>query len=101
MPKFVLKEMDSLYVDEMRSSINQLMLNLESQPVSKGGADSKYGLQKLKKYNHRLESIQTSPKQDSLNCCSTKNTAKKRNNQQTSSTLLLSLSRGIFYTKLF
>lgn len=53
MPKFVLKEMDSLYVDEMRSSINQLMVNLESQPVSKGGADSKYGLQKLKKYNHR------------------------------------------------
>ncbi|GIX93411.1 hypothetical protein CEXT_776461 [Caerostris extrusa] len=28
------------------------MLNLESLPVSKGGADGKYGLQKLKRYNH-------------------------------------------------
>jgi len=53
MPKFVLKEMDLLYLDEQRSSINQLMINLESLPVSKGGTDSRYGLQKLKKYNHR------------------------------------------------
>ncbi|XP_054720268.1 calcium-dependent secretion activator 1-like [Uloborus diversus] len=52
MPKFVLKEMESLYIEELRSSINQLMLNLESLPVSKGGADGKYGLQKLKRYNH-------------------------------------------------
>lgn len=53
MPKFVLKEMDLLYLDEMRSSINQLMVNLESLLVSKGGTESRYGLQKLKKYNHR------------------------------------------------
>ncbi|GFS59936.1 calcium-dependent secretion activator, partial [Nephila pilipes] len=53
MPKFVLKEMEILYIEELRSSINQLMLNLESLPVSKGGADGKYGLQKLKRYNHR------------------------------------------------
>ncbi|XP_045481302.1 calcium-dependent secretion activator-like isoform X13 [Harmonia axyridis] len=54
MPKFVLKEMESLYVDELKSSINLLMANLESLPVSKGSMDSKYGLQKLKRYNHRL-----------------------------------------------
>ncbi|XP_044316583.1 calcium-dependent secretion activator isoform X2 [Drosophila rhopaloa] len=53
MPKFVLKEMESLYVEELKSSINLLMANLESLPVSKGNMDSKYGLQKLKRYNHR------------------------------------------------
>ncbi|KAL0267754.1 UNVERIFIED_CONTAM: hypothetical protein PYX00_009930 [Menopon gallinae] len=53
MPKFVLKEMESLYIEELKSSINLLMANLESLPVSKGSMDSKYGLQKLKKYNHR------------------------------------------------
>ena len=53
MPKFVLKEMESLYVEEQKSEINKLMVNLESLPVSKGSTDSKYGLQKLKKYNHR------------------------------------------------
>ena len=53
MPKFVLKEMESLYIEEQKSEINKLMVNLESLPVSKGSTDSKYGLQKLKKYNHR------------------------------------------------
>ena len=53
MPKFVLKEMELLYIDEVRSSISQLMVNLESLPVSKGSTDSRYGLQKLKRYNHR------------------------------------------------
>lgn len=53
MPKFVLKEMELLYIDEVRSSINQLMANLESLPVSKSSTDSRYGLQKLKRYNHR------------------------------------------------
>ncbi|VVD05998.1 unnamed protein product, partial [Leptidea sinapis] len=55
MPKFVLKEMESLYIEEMKSSINLLMANLESLPVSKGGADSKYGLHKIKRYNHRSQ----------------------------------------------
>ncbi|CAG2163259.1 unnamed protein product [Oppiella nova] len=55
MPKFVLKEMECLFLEEVRSSINQLMVNLESLPVSKGGADSRYGLQKLKRYNHRSQ----------------------------------------------
>nr|XP_042901986.1 calcium-dependent secretion activator isoform X10 [Parasteatoda tepidariorum] len=60
MPKFVLKEMESLYIEELRSSINQLMLNLESLPVSKTGAEGKYGLQKLKRYNHSRSRSQSS-----------------------------------------
>ncbi|XP_046425549.1 calcium-dependent secretion activator isoform X1 [Neodiprion virginianus] len=55
MPRFLLKEMESLYIEELKSSINLLMANLESLPVSKGSIDSKYGLQKLKRYNHRGE----------------------------------------------
>nr|XP_014284742.1 calcium-dependent secretion activator isoform X3 [Halyomorpha halys] len=55
MPKFVLKEMESLYIEELKTSINLLMVNLESLPVSKGSIDSKYGLQKLKRYNHRSQ----------------------------------------------
>lgn len=51
MPKFVLKEMESLYIEELKSSINLLMANLESLPVSKG-LDSKHGLLKIKRYNH-------------------------------------------------
>ena len=50
MPKFVLKEMESLYIEELKSSINLLMANLESLPVSKGTMDSKYGLHKIKRY---------------------------------------------------
>ncbi|XP_001604604.4 calcium-dependent secretion activator isoform X2 [Nasonia vitripennis] len=55
MPKFLLKEMESLYIEELKSSINQLMVNLEALPVSKGSIDGKYGLQKLKRYNHRSD----------------------------------------------
>ncbi|XP_043678091.1 calcium-dependent secretion activator isoform X2 [Vespula pensylvanica] len=55
MPRFLLKEMESLYIEELKSSINLLMANLESLPVSKGSIDSKYGLQKLKRYNYRGE----------------------------------------------
>lgn len=55
MPKFLLKEMESLYIEELKSSINLLMANLESLPVSKGSIDSKYGLQKLRRYNNRRE----------------------------------------------
>lgn len=57
MPKFVLKEMESLYVEELKSSINLLMANLESLPVSKGSMDSKFGMQKLKRYNHSTPSF--------------------------------------------
>uniref|UniRef100_A0A667Y7H8 Ca2+-dependent activator protein for secretion a n=1 Tax=Myripristis murdjan TaxID=586833 RepID=A0A667Y7H8_9TELE len=45
-PKFVSKEMEAMYVEELRSSVNLLMANLESMPVSKGG---EFKLQKLKR----------------------------------------------------
>jgi hypothetical protein len=44
MPKFVLKDMESMFIEELKSSINLLMANLESLPVSKG--DPKYGIKK-------------------------------------------------------
>ncbi|WAR27081.1 CAPS1-like protein [Mya arenaria] len=48
-PKFVVKEMESMYIDELKAQINLLMANLESLPVSKsGGSDSR--LQMLKRY---------------------------------------------------
>ncbi|KAL8567544.1 hypothetical protein ACOMHN_010135 [Nucella lapillus] len=50
-PKFVVKEMESMYMEDLRSSINLLKSNLESLPVSKGVTDSKYSLQRLKRYN--------------------------------------------------
>lgn len=51
-PKFVVKEMESMYMDELKSAINLLMANLESLPVSKGSTDSTISrLQKLKRYN--------------------------------------------------
>ncbi|KAM3870352.1 calcium-dependent secretion activator 2-like isoform 2-T2 [Diretmus argenteus] len=45
-PRFISADMESLYVEELRSSVNLLMGNLESLPVSKGGPDFK---QKLKR----------------------------------------------------
>ncbi|XP_065220918.1 calcium-dependent secretion activator [Planococcus citri] len=51
LPKFILKEMDMMYIDELKNNINTLMANLESLPVSKGTVDAKYGLPKLKRYN--------------------------------------------------
>lgn len=53
LPKFILKEMDMMYIDELKNNINTLMANLESLPVSKGTVDAKYGLPKLKRYNPR------------------------------------------------
>ncbi|XP_069085989.1 calcium-dependent secretion activator 2 isoform X2 [Pleurodeles waltl] len=46
-PKFVAKEMENMYIEELKSSVNLLMANLESLPVSKGGPEFK--LQKLKR----------------------------------------------------
>ncbi|XP_021240479.1 calcium-dependent secretion activator 2 isoform X6 [Numida meleagris] len=46
-PKFITREMESMYIEELRSSVNLLMANLESLPVSKGGPEFK--LQKLKR----------------------------------------------------
>uniref|UniRef100_A0A8C4ZYA5 Calcium-dependent secretion activator 1 n=1 Tax=Gadus morhua TaxID=8049 RepID=A0A8C4ZYA5_GADMO len=45
-PRFVSKEMEAMFVEELRSSVNLLMANLESMPVSKGG---EFKLQKLKR----------------------------------------------------
>ncbi|CAJ1050653.1 calcium-dependent secretion activator 1 isoform X15 [Xyrichtys novacula] len=45
-PKFVSKEMEAMYIEELKSSVNQLMANLESMPVAKGG---EFKLQKLKR----------------------------------------------------
>lgn len=45
-PKFTSREMEAMYVEELRSSVNLLMANLESMPVSKGG---EFKLQKLKR----------------------------------------------------
>ena len=36
--------MEALFVEEQQSAINQLMANLESQPVTKGSSDSKYSM---------------------------------------------------------
>ncbi|XP_039338333.1 calcium-dependent secretion activator 1 isoform X3 [Mauremys reevesii] len=46
-PKFVSKEMENMFIEELKSSVNLLMANLESMPVSKGGSEFK--LQKLKR----------------------------------------------------
>ncbi|XP_072915223.1 calcium-dependent secretion activator 2 isoform X2 [Hemitrygon akajei] len=45
--KFVQKDMESMYIEELKSSVNLLMANLESLPVAKGGPEFK--LQKLKR----------------------------------------------------
>ncbi|KAL3977612.1 hypothetical protein ACER0C_018674 [Sarotherodon galilaeus] len=45
-PRFVSREMEAMYIEELRSSVNLLMANLESMPVSKGG---EFKLQKLKR----------------------------------------------------
>ncbi|XP_065315951.1 calcium-dependent secretion activator 1-like isoform X2 [Gordionus sp. m RMFG-2023] len=65
LPKFVLqKEMEILYFDEVRKQINQLMVNLESLPVSKTATDSKYSLQKFKGYHHHHRSTASLSKMD-------------------------------------
>ncbi|XP_028303257.1 calcium-dependent secretion activator 1 isoform X14 [Gouania willdenowi] len=45
-PKFVSKEMEAMFIEELKASVNQLMANLESMPVSKGG---EFKLQKMKR----------------------------------------------------
>ncbi|XP_013881825.1 calcium-dependent secretion activator 1 [Austrofundulus limnaeus] len=45
-PKFISRDMEAMYIEELRSSVNLLMANLESMPVSKGG---EFKLQKLKR----------------------------------------------------
>ncbi|XP_061543049.1 calcium-dependent secretion activator 1 isoform X9 [Phycodurus eques] len=45
-PHFASREMEAMFIEELRSSVNLLMANLESMPVSKGG---EFKLQKLKR----------------------------------------------------
>jgi hypothetical protein len=48
MPKFVVKDMETLHIDEMRAQINLLYANLESVPVS---LSNRSGGGQLKKNN--------------------------------------------------
>ena len=51
-PTFVVKEMESTYIEELKSTVSLLMANLEGVPVAKGGSsDSKYSLNKFKRYS--------------------------------------------------
>ncbi|XP_061578202.1 calcium-dependent secretion activator 2 isoform X2 [Cololabis saira] len=54
-PKFVSADMEVLYVEELRSSVNLLMANLESLPVSKGGPDFKQKLKRSSMNNSFLD----------------------------------------------
>ncbi|XP_043981580.1 calcium-dependent secretion activator 2 isoform X1 [Gambusia affinis] len=54
-PKFVSTDMGALYIEELRSSVNLLMANLESLPVSKGGPDFKQKLKRSSMNNSFLD----------------------------------------------
>ncbi|XP_072242557.1 calcium-dependent secretion activator 2 [Leuresthes tenuis] len=54
-PKFVSADMEALYIEELRSSVNLLMANLESLPVSKGGPDFKQKLKRSSMNNSFLD----------------------------------------------
>nr|XP_046249020.1 calcium-dependent secretion activator 2 isoform X1 [Scatophagus argus] len=54
-PEFVSADMEPLYVEELRSSVNLLMANLESLPVSKGGPDFKQKLKRSSMNNSFLD----------------------------------------------
>ncbi|XP_036373423.1 calcium-dependent secretion activator 2 isoform X3 [Megalops cyprinoides] len=62
-PKFISKDMEVMYVEELRSSVNLLMANLESLPVSKGGPDFK---QKLKRSQMNSSFLDMSDENDML-----------------------------------
>ncbi|PAA53506.1 hypothetical protein BOX15_Mlig023449g1, partial [Macrostomum lignano] len=57
-PKFVVKDMEPLYYEEVKSAINLLMTNLESVPVTKGNQDTKLIGQKPKKHQKGASSGQ-------------------------------------------
>ncbi|XP_053282838.1 calcium-dependent secretion activator 2 isoform X1 [Pleuronectes platessa] len=54
-PKFISPDMEALYMEELRSSVNLLMANLESLPVSKGGPDFKQKLKRSSQNNSFLD----------------------------------------------
>lgn len=55
--------MEVMYIEELRSSVNLLMANLESLPVSKGGPDFK---QKLKRSQMNSSFLDMSDENDTL-----------------------------------
>jgi len=58
-PTFVVKEMESTYIEELKSTISLLMGNLESVPVAKGGSgDSK---NKFKRYGENVVKFSVPP----------------------------------------
>uniref|UniRef100_A0AAQ5YTS1 Calcium dependent secretion activator 2 n=1 Tax=Amphiprion ocellaris TaxID=80972 RepID=A0AAQ5YTS1_AMPOC len=54
-PEFISADMEAMYVEELRSSVNLLMANLESLPVSKGGPDFKQKLKRSSMNNSFLD----------------------------------------------
>ena len=48
MPKFVVKEMEATYIDELTQAINTLKSNLESLPVQQGKTQKAPKLPKIK-----------------------------------------------------
>ena len=50
MPKFIIKDMENIFVEEQKTMIKQLMMNLEQFPVGKTGSEVKNALYKMKKY---------------------------------------------------
>ncbi|MED6277904.1 Calcium-dependent secretion activator 2, partial [Characodon lateralis] len=54
-PKFVIADMEALHIEELRSSVNLLMANLESLPVSKGVPDFKQKLKRSSMNNSFLD----------------------------------------------
>ncbi|VEL14412.1 unnamed protein product [Protopolystoma xenopodis] len=57
MPRLVVKDMEQLYIEEVRKMIGELMIRLEAVPVTKGAS----GFQKFKKYNRSGQMIMSSP----------------------------------------
>ncbi|XP_065067036.1 calcium-dependent secretion activator 1-like isoform X2 [Rhopilema esculentum] len=49
MPKFLIKDMENSFIEEQKTIINQLMMNLEQCPVGKTGSEGKNALYKMKK----------------------------------------------------
>uniref|UniRef100_A0A914WLD6 Calcium-dependent secretion activator n=1 Tax=Plectus sambesii TaxID=2011161 RepID=A0A914WLD6_9BILA len=60
MPKFVVKDMETLYIDEVRSSINLLISNLESVPVTpkgSGGGGSRKTKERSRSRSRSIEDL--------------------------------------------
>lgn len=68
LPGFIHKDMEALFVEEQQSAINQLMANLESQPVTKGSSDSKYSMpfNRIKGPQHTISMVEVQDDVDSI-----------------------------------